>query len=95
MESTAKLPRHYTMDSIFMDLAKDPEAMKVLGPVLAHANDALQHAEEQDSSAASEAISDEMNMAMMQYMPLRGAASFSGSAEAYHAIEAALKQLND
>ena len=95
VESTAKLPRHYTMDSIFMDLAKDPEAMKVLGPVLAHANDALQNAEEQDSSAASEAISDEMNMAMMQYMPLRGAASFSGSAEAYHAIEAVLKQLND
>ena len=32
----------------------------------------------ENTDAAKEAISDEMNMAMMQYMPLRGALSFGG-----------------
>ena len=93
--STTRLPRHYTMDTIFMDLAKDPEAMKVFGPLLAHSTDAIKHDEDTGTTAASEAITDEMSLAMMQYMPLRGAASFSGNEEAYKAIEAALKQLND
>ena len=36
--------------------------------------------QESESSVASEAISEEMNAAMFEYMPLRGMISFTGSA---------------
>ena len=35
IESTVRLPRNYTADTILMDLMADPEAMQVLAPYLA------------------------------------------------------------
>ena len=50
---------------------------------------------EQDTKeAAKEAISEDMTMAMMQYMPLRGAMSFGGGADSSEQLEDLLRQLN-
>lgn len=49
---------------------------------------------EDKSAAAAEAITEEMNLAMMEYMPLRGALSFGGGAITREQIEGLLKELN-
>ena len=47
----------------------------------------------EDGGAASEAISDEMNAAMMKYMPLRGPVSFGGQVS-MRDIQKIVDQLN-
>ena len=47
-----------------------------------------------EGSAASEAITPEMMMAMMQDMPLRQAISFSGGAFTEAMLEETLKKIN-
>lgn len=92
--STVKLPKHYTMDTIFMDLLADPDAMKVLQPMMETIQRALTPGSEDVSAAAAEAITEEMNLAMMKYMPLRGALSFGGGAISREQLEELLAQLN-
>lgn len=77
VESTVKVPVRYDRDSIFMDLMKDPRAREILTPVLDDIAGIFQSDQEQ-TGAAAEAISNEMNMAMMNYLPLRGILSFGG-----------------
>ena len=77
VESTVKLPFVYTTDTTMGDVSKDPRA-------LAMAQELFQNGlfgekpEQTESSAASEAITEEMNAAMEQYLPLRGPISFTG-----------------
>ena len=92
--STTKLPKHYTMDTIFMDLMADPEAMEVMQPMMGAIQRALSPGSEDKSAAAAEAITEEMNLAMMKYMPLRGALSFGGGSITREQIEDLLVQLN-
>ena len=92
--STTKLPKHYTMDTIFMDLMADPEAMEVMQPMMGAIQRALTPGSEDKSAAAAEAITEEMNLAMMKYMPLRGALSFGGGSVTREQIEDLLVQLN-
>lgn len=75
VESTEKLPVCYTTDSLLGDILKDPEAAEVVkdlftGNLLAADNG-------ENDGARTEAMSDEMMEAMMQYMPLRGVLSFA------------------
>ena len=79
VHSTAVLPRKYTMDSIVMDIMEDPVAVEALQPMMMAMKSALMP-EEGATDAAKEAITDEMSMAMLKYMPLRGIVSFSGGA---------------
>ena len=94
VESTVELPRHYTMDSIFMDILADPKAKAVMMPLIQKTMEIFGN-EERDggSEAAKEAVTEDMAMAMMNYMPLRGVFSFGGGIPAEQA-EALLKQLN-
>ena len=92
--STTKLPKHYTMDTIFMDLMADPEAMEVMQPMMGAIQRALTPGSEDVSAAAAEAITEEMNLAMMKYMPLRGALSFGGGSVTREQIEDLLVHLN-
>ncbi|MBR5959691.1 MAG: glycoside hydrolase family 3 C-terminal domain-containing protein [Clostridia bacterium] len=94
VESTVELPRHYTLDSIFMDAMADPKAAPIIREYMKKTMEVF-GAEEQESSsdAAKEAITEEMNMAMMNYMPLRGAFSFGGFTP--EEAEELLKKLND
>lgn len=79
VQSTVKLPKKYTMDSIVMDILEDEEAVAALKPVIEAIGSTLVP-QGDGSDAAKEAISDEMTMAMLKYMPLRGALSFGGGA---------------
>ena len=45
--------------------------------------------------AAREAISEDMTLAMMRYMPLRGAMSFGGGADSSERMEELLEKLNN
>ena len=96
MQSTVELPRHYDKDSIFMDILADPHAAAVLKPLLDDIRAAFAPpADEADrSSAASEAITEEMNLAMLQYMPLRGMLSFGGDANSAQMLEQILNELS-
>ena len=96
MESTVELPRHYTQDSIFMDVMADPKAAPVMKEFMKKTMEIFGHEEtEQDrKEAAKEAISEDMTLAMMRYMPLRGAMSFGGGADSSKTMEELLKKLN-
>ncbi len=76
VNSTVELPKKYTMDSIVMDILEDPDAAEALKPLMGAIKDTLMPGD--SSEAASEAITEEMNMAMLKYMPLRGIFSFGG-----------------
>lgn len=95
VNSTVKIPTYYTLDTIFMDLMADPEAVKALAPILDAIKKALVPGSDDRTAAASEAITEEMNLAMMNYMPLRGILSFGGGAIAPESIEAILDKLNN
>ena len=92
--STATLPRpQYSMNSIMMDLLRDPVAVQMLKPMLdAVASIMGSHGEE--SEASSGAVSQDMTAAMINYLPLRGAMSFSNGAVNPDDIQKVLDQLN-
>ena len=93
VESTGKLPRHYTMDTPFGDLMDDPEAMELLAPLM-HI-DFLEKKENEDTTdAAAEAITAEMQAAMMKYMPLRGSFSFASGSVTPQQLQEVLDKLN-
>ena len=94
VETTAQLPRHYTMDSIVMDLLADPKAAALIQPMMRSIMSGLNPDGDQGSDVAREAISEEMNLAMIQYMPLRGALSFCGGAIDPAMIQNMLDYLN-
>ena len=94
VDSTAQLPRHYTMDSIVMDLLADPKAAALIQPMMKSIMSGLNPEGDQGSDVAREAISEEMNLAMIQYMPLRGALSFCGGAIDPAMIQNMLDYLN-
>lgn len=93
VESTVELPRHYTADSIFMDIMADPKAAKAIEPMMAAIKKAFGPSEEAGEAAQS-AISEDMNMAMMRYMPLRGMLSFAPDQITDDTMEELLQALN-
>ena len=68
------------MDSCFGDVMTNPKAAAILAPLSSMAGAVAPVAVEEsgEDSASASAISKEMMMAMMRYMPLRGIISFSG-----------------
>ena len=76
-----------------MDIMADPDAQKVIQPILDGFRQVFGGGGG-NSEAASEAVSDEMGMAMMQYMPLRGVMSFAGQEADQDMLENMLKGLN-
>lgn len=90
IESTVELPFVYTTDTIMGDVLKDPRAREIVKDLLTC--DIFSAAGEQ-SSMASEAISNEMSEAMAKFTPLRGAVSF-GSNVSMADIQAIVDKLN-
>ena len=76
VNSTVAIPVKYTMDSIVLDIMDDPQAAEAMKPLMQAIKDTLMP--EDGSEAASEAITEDMSMAMLKYMPLRGILSFGG-----------------
>ncbi len=93
VNSTQAIPAKFDMDSIVMDIMKDPRAAAAFKPFMDGALGALQPTGE-ESEAAQEAISSDMAMAMMQYMPLRSLASFSPDKSVVAQVEKILDALN-
>jgi beta-glucosidase len=77
-----------------MDIMADPRAAEALKPLLDGICSALMPAPDA-SVAATEAISGDMAMAMMKYMPLRGAVSFGGGAIDVSWVQSLLDQINE
>lgn len=94
VKSTVELPRHYTADSIFMDIMTDPKAVQALQPLLDAIRQTLAPSGDDATEAAKDAVSEDMSMAMLQYMPLRGVMSFGGSVT-LEALQALLDSLNN
>ncbi len=76
VESAVKLPFYYTTDTTVGDVMKDPRAWEIAKSLIG--KNVFGGGEDAGSDAAAEAISDEMAIAMMEYMPLRGPVSFQG-----------------
>ncbi len=95
VDSTAVIPRRYDVNSIFMDLMQDPRADTVLKPLLDGIREMFMPSDEEQSDAAQEAISNEMSLAMVKYMPLRSILSFAGEKADPGLIDQILKALNE
>ena len=91
--STQRIPVKYDMDSIFMDIMKDPKAASVFKPFMDATMSAFAGSEA-ESDVAQEAISPDMMMAMMQYMPLRSMISFAPDKSAAAGVQQLLDALN-
>ena len=78
VESTVKLPVKYTTDSIMEDIFADPEAAKLVREHMPASMTGAANPGEAAGDTEAQAISAEMQEAMMRYMPLRGALSFGG-----------------
>ncbi len=95
VDSTVPMPHDpYTMNTIILDLMADPKASAALKPMMDAVNQALTGGDHA-SEIASEAVSDDMSMAMMKYMPLRGILSFGGGAISEESVQAMLDQINN
>ncbi len=94
VESTVEVPQRFDVNTIFLDLQKSPAAMEVVRPLIENAVQGISGGDEERSDAAAEAITDEMNQAMMRYMPMRSLASFSGGALSYDQLAAMMEKLN-
>jgi beta-glucosidase len=84
------------MDSTIGDLMDDPDASKYVNELLK--GSVFFSTEEKDThsenSAASEAISKEMMMAMMKYMPIRGSISFGNGSVSREDLLKLIDKLN-
>ncbi len=78
VESTVRVPGYYDMNTIFMDLLDDPRAKTAFKPMLDAIARAFAPADAETTEAAKEAITDEMSLAMLNYMPLRAMVGFAG-----------------
>ena len=92
LRSSAVIPRHYDMNSIFLDIVADPKAAPIIRAFMAEWMP--KPVEEGKSEAAAEAINEEMGMAMLNYMPLRALPGLGGHPEAEGEVEALIRRLN-
>ncbi len=92
VESTVKLPCRFDMDSIVMDIMADPGAREVIAPLIQ--GTAAMFGDGEGGEASTEAISEEMTMAMIQYMPLRTMVGFSNGAVSEEMVLDMLKKMN-
>ena len=92
VESTVRLPVHYTMDTLFMDLMKDTRAVELMQPLLDAQSKNM--GTEAESDAAKEAITPEMAMAMMENSPVRSSISFGDGTVTREQVLEILEKLN-
>lgn len=97
VESTKKIPCVYTENSTMGDVMGDPDLavyVKALKEKLGGMAAGMTGDAEEKSGTASEAITEEMTMAMMRDMPLRSIVSFSGGAMGDDMLLGMLEEIN-
>jgi len=92
VESTVKLPVVYTMDSTIGDLMEDPYTNQYIGELMKGSLFALEDMVQ--SSDKEGAISKEMMLAMVKYMPIRGTVSFGNSTVSREDLLKVIDKLN-
>ena len=92
VESTVELPRQFDLDSIFMDVMRDPKAKAIMKPFV---DQMMATFSPESSEAAGEAITEDMTMAMLQYMPLRGVLSFGVGEDTEKMMTEMLRKMNE
>ncbi|HHV11356.1 MAG TPA: glycosyl hydrolase [Clostridiales bacterium] len=93
---TVKLPTTYTLDTTLGDLMENPAAAEFLNSMRQNSIfSSMAEQQEEATEAAQEAISKEMMMAMMKYMPIRAMLSFGGGAVSREAMLDVLGKLNE
>lgn len=96
VESTVALPIVYTTDTTLGDVFKNPKAKKLVNERLQFGSIFQKPEGEEEEGATSGVITKEMMQAMIQFMPLRGAISFSGgSGMTMEKLEELVKELNE
>ncbi len=93
IQSTKVIPVHYDENTLFGDLMADERAARILEPYMTVIAKAIGGDSNDEDSAANAAISKDMMMAMLRYMPLRGVRSFCGDALTEDAFQEMLKML--
>ena len=92
VESTVEVPYVFTANSTFGDIMKYPDKMAKVQPVFASLMGGLGGGDANKDTAAGEAISQDMVMAMMKYMPIRAVTQFGGAGT--EEVEKILELLN-
>ena len=92
VESTVKLPVVYTMDSTIGDIMEDPYTNQYIGELMKGSIFGQDDIEE--SSDSEGAISKEMMMAMVKYMPIRGTISFGNGTVSKEDLLKVIDKLN-
>ena len=93
VESTVKLPFVYTLDTTIGDIMEDPKAKQYINELM-KGSVLFSAGSEEDNSAASKAISQEMMMAMMKFMPIRGMISFGNGSVSMEDLLKIVDELN-
>ncbi|MDO5294414.1 MAG: glycoside hydrolase family 3 C-terminal domain-containing protein [bacterium] len=96
VSSTSKLPMTITTDTTFGDVYVKEEAKQLIGKYLAgNAFFKLLDTEEaEESDAAAEAISKDMQIAMMNYMPIRSIRDYSNGTVTTKDLNELVEKLN-
>lgn len=94
VNGTKKKPIVYTANTIFADLPASEEALEILKPWREANGMGTICADEEEDSAASEAMSKEMNEAMAMFTPLRAAISFADGKITPDMIDEIVEKLN-
>ncbi len=95
VESTVKLPKLYTMNTVLMELMDDEEAMKIAKPIMDSVMIAIDDPDDQTrSEVSSEAISPEMLKAMLENYPLRAVLSFGKGTVTPDQVQEIVDKLN-
>ncbi|MBO6111619.1 MAG: glycoside hydrolase family 3 C-terminal domain-containing protein [Lachnospiraceae bacterium] len=93
LEATKKLPFVITQTTIFGELQAYPELTEIVNTKLMPYLAVFGAGKEEETDAASEAISDEMTQAMIRYMPLRSLRSFGNISS--DQVQALVDELNN
>ena len=94
VNSTVKIKRRYTENTIMMDIMDDPEAMAKLRPIMGDFMSDFAATGDNNSEQANEAMNEDMGKAMLNYMPLRGGLMFSGGKITREMIDKIVALLN-
>lgn len=95
VEASRRLPFKLNVNTTFGDLVERPEVAKELKPIIDALKASMGGQRGDKDGEASEAITEDMNNAMIKYMPLRGIISFGSGNITYDKLEAMVDEINN
>ena len=94
VESTVAIPPRFTKNSTFGDLMANPKAFAIFKPMLDEIGRLFGQGESADDGG-DKAVSDEMGLAMLRDMPIRGIFSFGGAGSvSEEQVQAMIDEIN-